>query len=120
MTTVPSPWRLAALRGLALRQMPETVEVWRGTPVVDGKGGTTTTLARATTMPGRVEAPNERSQIIADRMGVVASAVVVLPHDASPRAGDELRVGTHRYTFVGSDDALTRATELRCIVTEVR
>ena len=96
-------WSLLKRRQMARRDMPEYIEVWRPTRTTDSEGGFTEAFVRVATSPGRVDALNESSALIAERLGQRASATIVLPHDVSVVAGDELRIGSNRYSFVGSD-----------------
>lgn len=113
-------WALLAKRNRARRDLTEKVEVWRSSSSSDGQGGLTAGApARVATLPGKVEPVTERAATVADRIGVVAAAVIVFPFDAIPATGDEYRVGGERYAFVGSDVGTTNAATVRVVVSAV-
>lgn len=109
-------WALLMRRRTVRRTFVEQVELWRPTRASDGQGGITETVARVATWPGRVEPVNERSALVAERLGLIASAIVVLPHNASVLPGDELRVNGMRFGFVGSDEGTSEPLSLRVSV----
>jgi len=117
---VRQTWALLSKRLRAQRNLPEVVEVWRPTRTTDSEGGFTEAFTRVATLPGRVDRMDESAAQIAERLGQRASAVIVLPHDADVIAGDELRIGTHAYSFVGSDVGVTRPVTLSVTVAEAR
>jgi len=113
-------WSLLYRRQQARRDMPEYVEVWRPVRTTDSAGGFTEVFARVATTPGRIDALSESSALIAERLGQKASATIVLPHDVTVVAGDELRIGANRYSFVGSDSGKSGAASLAVTVAEAR
>jgi head-tail adaptor len=113
-------WSLLMRRQREQRNLPETVEVWRPTRTTDSAGGFSESYSRVTTAPGRVDRLSEASALIAERLGQKASATIVLPFDVAVTAGDELRVGAARYSFVGSDAGSTDPVTLSVAVAEAR
>jgi hypothetical protein len=113
-------WSLLYRRQRARRDLPELVEVWRPTRTTDAAGGWTEVYARVATSPGRVDGLTEGAALIAERLGQKASATVVLPHDVAVIAGDELRIGSARFSYVGSDAGASHPVTLSVVVAEAR
>lgn len=113
-------WSLLKRRQMARRDMPELIEVWRPVRTTDSAGGFTEVYARVATTPGRVDGLTEAAALVAERLGQRASATIVLPHDVSVVAGDELRIGASRFSFVGSDSGASNAVTLSVTVAEAR
>lgn len=113
-------WSLLYRRQMARRDLPEYVEVWRPVRTTDSQGGFTEVYARVATTPGRIDSLSESSALIAERLGQTATATILLPHDVEVVAGDELRIGTNRYSFVGSDSGKSNPVLLSVAVAEAR
>jgi hypothetical protein len=90
MPLTPSLTELARMRAEVERTLPETVELWRPTPVDDGSGGFTNTWNRigryAASIRNRTADPREVIQ--GERPTAVTSWQVRLPFDAVPKPQD--------------------------------
>jgi SPP1 family predicted phage head-tail adaptor len=71
-------------------ELPETLDVWRPTAVVDEGGGRSEELAPAGTVRAKVSQPTAAEQIEAAQAGTSMTMIVHMSPDVDVRRGDEL------------------------------
>lgn len=84
--------------------LPENVVLHRNTATRTASGGTTMTLARHSTGPGRLGPMSTEAEARwLDRLGTSRGWVVTLEEDRDVRINDVLYIGTRRFEVLGWD-----------------